>query len=184
MRAAVLLAVTLCATACVGLQPRADWDHDTDFAPLRSFALLPVSESEKPPEDRPVSPYVSAIAIARAQRAAASVLVERGYLETERSRADFWVSAHVATQEKLDVYTTGYATGWRGRWADGRTVATTYTEGTLIIDIIAARDQRLVWRGWVSQPVSGSGPGPERVREIVAAILGLFPPARPDSAGD
>lgn len=175
--APALLLVALLASACGAVRPRSDWDREARFDHLDSFAVLP---AVAPPLDSAAeasSPFRNPIVIERARRAVSLALTEAGYFEIAREQADFWVATHFATQEKLEVYTTGATWGRRGYWVDGRTITTTYTEGTLIIDVIDPSSERLIWRGWASEELRGGGQSPERVQKVVDAIVGLFPPA-------
>ncbi|MGH0035282.1 MAG: DUF4136 domain-containing protein [Myxococcota bacterium] len=167
----------LLASACLGIQPRSDWDHEASFEDLDSFAILPPENVEQETDSDDIDPYRSPIVADRIGRAAAAALTAGGYVETGKDRADFWVAAHISTKEKVEVFTTGAAVTHRGYWIDGRTYGTSYTEGTLILDVIDPASGRLLWRGWASEELRGSGQSPERVQEVVDAILGLFPPA-------
>lgn len=138
--------------------------------------MLPAPRPALDSDAEAPSPYSGPLVIERARRAVAAALTRAGYLETAKEKADFWVAAHFGTQEKVEVYNTGITYGHRGYWIDGRTVATTYTEGTLIIDVIDPASERLMWRGWASEELRGSGQSPERVQQVVDAIIGLFPP--------
>ncbi len=182
VRTLLILLVLIACSGCRGIQPRSDWDREASFNRLHGFTVLPGPKFE---ESEPVSdPFVSPLVIERARKVAEQVLYAKGFVPTERERADFWVVAHVATKERIEVYTTyGHGYHHRGWWRDGTTVGSSYTEGTLILDIVSARSEQLIWRGWVSEPLSATGPDPDRVRDIVVAILGQFPPA-PGTASD
>ncbi len=95
------------------------------------------------------------------------------------------VGYHVSTRQKLDVRTVDSHYGY-GHWPRRRSVVTTtevreYEQGTLVIDIVDAARDMLVWRG-AGEARLRSDPTPEqmsqRVREAVAEILGRFPPGQ------
>jgi hypothetical protein len=184
-----IAAAALISSACAGVRPRSDWDREASFDGLDSFTVLPAPTLAAESDVEKTDPYGSPIVIERARRAVAAALTEAGYLETAKDRADFWVATHFATQEKVEVYNTGATFGRRGFWVDGRTITTSYTEGTLIIDVIDPKSDRMIWRGWASEELRGAGQSPERIQKVVDAIIGLFPPlpaqggssARPDS---
>jgi hypothetical protein len=50
-----------------------------------------------------------------------------------------------------------------------------YREGTLIIDIIDRKEQRLVWRGWSEQSLEGVADFENSVSSRVWDILARFP---------
>ena len=79
----------------------------------------------------------------------------------------------------------GYGYGRYGRPMGGysETRVSEYTQGTLIIDIVDAASNELVWRGSTEGRVREKKTPEERekrIRDAVAAILAEFPPARPD----
>lgn len=83
-----------------------------------------------------------------------------------------------------DVQSSPYGMyGWGGPWGWGmgasRTWSSNYTEGALVIDLIDARTQKLVWQG------SGNGIAVDSPRakqkqipEIVGEIMANYPPQR------
>jgi len=184
---AILAAAALgAASGCAGVQPRTDWDRTVDFQQYDSFAVLaPRTDADgEALADPQGDPFASPLLLQRARRMAAKILQDAGYLESPRERADLWVVARVATREKVEVRGSYYPhVTWTHGWTfRGGPIARTYTEGTLILDLIDAGSRELVWRGWASEPVSEVGPGPEKVRRFVEAILARFPPAPDDTA--
>ena len=90
---------------------------------------------------------------------------------------------YVDLESKIDVQTIhrSYGYGYRGRGGvyGTETVVTEYEEGTLLIDIIDASGNGLLWRGSGSTRLSGSATPEkrkERVNTAVAKILEQFPP--------
>src|SRR2546427_7143542 len=87
----------------------------------------------------------------------------RGYVATD-SNPDFCVAYYASTNQKLDVTYWDYGYGWRPNWWSGwgrrwgrgwggdwgiasGPVATQYTEGTVIVDVIDPKTKNLLWRG-------------------------------------
>jgi hypothetical protein len=79
----------------------------------------------------------------------------------------------------------GYAYGSLGYFGYGyrgttQQYAREYVEGTLILDVVDARSDELIWRGWMREALDND-PKPENVRMYVDAavskILARFPPA-------
>jgi hypothetical protein len=58
----------------------------------------------------------------------------------------------------------------------GYSPSSTRQEGTLILDVIDPATQQVAWRGWGTASVRDDQIAPERLQELVAAILERFPP--------
>jgi hypothetical protein len=176
------LLTLLALGACAQTPVRTDHDPAADFAALESFAWV------TPTEQRVEDPMLdSALLTRKVQRATIAELTSRGYREVASGEADFIVTYHTASRERIrDLYPTSsfhwqFGGGFRSRSAFGigwshRTPVESIQEGTLIIDIIDTRDNELVWRGWSSGPVTPSRFSNESITTIVHEILSRFPP--------
>ena len=111
------------------------------------------------------------------------VLAEKGYVAAESSQPDFLVGWHGAIDRKLSYNTVntyyGYGWGYWGGYGGTSTYVTEYHEGSLIIDIVDAKSNELVWRG-VAQaevyPQSDPEYRNQRLETAVRKILDRFPP--------
>ena len=100
-----------------------------------------------------------------------------GRLTETAADPDVYVTYRVASTEETDMNATEYATGpgWSGGyywagvgWGAASDTVTTYTVGTLVIDIWDARAKRAVWRGIADGVVPAT---PERgLKKIDAAL--------------
>ncbi len=112
-------------------------------------------------------------------------LMDRGYRKSESP--DFFIGYHLSMEQKMDIQTinTHYGYGGYGRHGSWGTVGypetrvRQYEVGTLVIDVAAAAEKKLVWRGWGTDRLQ-KNPKPEganeRVRAVVDQILDQFPP--------
>jgi len=58
---------------------------------------------------------------------------------------------------------------------DCRTSVIEYEQGTLVIDVLDARTERLLWRGWAQDSVQGILDNQDRMeREINEAVTKMF----------
>jgi len=83
-------------------------------------------------------------------------LTEHGMIEATDGPPDFFVAFYVGLQDRYDMssidygmpfFHRGYRSGWWG-WPRGYDVwAVPYTQSTVIVDVIDARTNQLVWRG-------------------------------------
>ena len=119
----------------------------------------------------------------RVQRAVNDQLRSKGLELVEPARADVLVAYQMSVEERLDVDTVHY--GYRyGRWGYAGPAHTTtyvreYEQGTLVIDLIAPEERRLIWRGVGRTRLRDQATPEQReahIREVVGAILERYPP--------
>jgi len=91
-------------------------------------------------------------------------LSEHGYAEATNQQPNFYVAYYVGLRDRYDVGTMGYGLpvihrrGWWG-WAGAYDVwSVPYTESTLIVDVIDAKTNQLVWRGYDTDTLNTGKP--------------------------
>ncbi len=115
----------------------------------------------------------------RARAAADQNLAEKG-LQLTQDSPDLLVIYHIGTQEKIQATSYGYSYypysyGYYGHRVD----IYQYTEGTLVLDLVDAETDQLVWRGYVTDTIQHN-PDPQRVEarldEAFHRMLTNYPP--------
>lgn len=161
--------------ACSAVSVTTDYDPSAPFRQYRTYTFVPFSEKV------PLSPSTDA-AFRDSLRAN---LAARNIAETDKD-ADLHVVRHISTKEKTVVYQSHdwpyrglpYGYGYYGLWASAPVAYTDvsqYTEGTLILDFVDAKTQKLVFRGIATGTVSDPQTNAERVREAIKEIVKKFP---------
>ena len=178
------LAALLVQGCATGAQVRVDFDPKTDFQALRSYAWAPATAEEQQIKSR------NSLTHERIQSAIDAHLAARGYKKVAEAQADFLVTHTVTVESRTQVNETRMSVGY-GRYGAhggvgvgyGIPVDTTvyqYKVGTLVIDVIDARQKRLVWRG-SGERTLGEDQSPEKRTEVINAtvneVLNRFPPA-------
>jgi Domain of unknown function (DUF4136) len=171
---AVLLAVLV---ACSSMSVKHDYDQTNDFTKYKTYAW---TEKQMPDDQLAKNPLVQK----RVQAAVDATLASKGYTAvTQQEEADFIVVAHAGVKERMRIQDWGRY-GWYDPWwgpYGGRVEVTYYEEGTLVIDIVDAKEKQLVWRG------TGTGivkqyQKPEKMQkdidQDVVRILADFPPGK------
>lgn len=168
----LLAAALITSTAgCSSMTVRADHDSQIDFGAYSSFALFERQGKER------IRPQMSELVDRRIGASIAADLEGSGLRSTSPAAADLLVTFHTAVRQRVVIHGTGWY-GWgRWGWHGGVSGASSYPEGTLVIDIIDRRDRQLVWRGVGHGAFSTSNPSDEKVAKRVAKILSSFPPA-------
>jgi len=163
----------LAVAACSGISTTSDWDQSYDFSSLSTYAWM----------EQGLEAGVSEIMLRRMYVAVDDELAAKGFTLTEPDQADFLMAYHTGTQDRQQYDTYGYGAGgwWGGYWGGGMTTTTvrTYTEGTLILDMISREENELIWRGSASKTIDEMDSPEQRVKtiqEAVGKLLKDFPP--------
>jgi hypothetical protein len=112
----------------------------------------------------------------RMQGAVERQLAGRGIALTS-ANADLLVHYHANISHRVDVDGVDRGLGY-GAGGDAPAV-TTYEAGTLVIDVIDRRTNRLVWRGWAQTNIEDALADPSRLAAVIdeatARMLERFP---------
>ncbi len=176
----LFLGIILLVGACSSNREKTDYRTDYDFSQLKSFALLPVDKSVYS------NPKVSQIEVDRVGKLLSGELQKR-YQKVDKSLADFYVRYFVVVEErmKVDTYNASYGMypygyGYHFGMHAPQTRNTYYQQGSIIVDIIDAKSQDVVWRGSTEAKVTNQATPQERearVSQYLMELFGLFPPA-------
>lgn len=126
----------------------ADYDRSADFSKYRTFDFF----ADAGPDSTNYQSLFSQYAIAAISRE----MTARGY--TRSDNPDLLINFNAVLQEKTKVTTTpvstmggyygyrgGYYNPWMGYGYGTETNVSQYTEGTFNIDLVDAREKKLVW---------------------------------------
>jgi Domain of unknown function (DUF4136) len=170
---AAILALAACSAVTV----------TTDFDPSATFDKYHTYELKESKEGQQLSPS-SEKAFRDALR---NNLAAQGIREVT-DNADLYVLRYVSTKEKTVVYQTydfgydyGYGFGRYGAWPGvprNYTDVSQYTEGTLIIDFVDAKTQKLVFRGIGKGVLSDPQTNAKHISEAVQKIIRAFPKSK------
>jgi len=115
-----------------------------------------------------------------------SSLNTKNYTEVSKEKADLVFVFHTDVQDKTDIQNDYQMIGYGGygftRGFGGGMVATTnaynYTEGTLVVDAINPKTQKIVWRGIAKDELSAKDTPQEKteyINHVVSKIIEKFP---------
>ena len=155
----VLLVLISFLVSCSSVQVTNNWDKEVDFKSFESYSMYPW--------DKQNDEAINEIDKNNIINSVKSEMDRRGYVYKEKG-GDLVVSVFVAVENKTSyqAYTNHYG-GWAGygggwgyygpAWSYGygwgpsysHTTVTKrdYLDGTLVIDIFAAGDKKLIWQG-------------------------------------
>jgi hypothetical protein len=166
MAAIGTLAVAGCATMNVSSHVERGLDvsryHTYDWGPADA---LPAAD---PRLDR--DPFFQDHLRGEVERA----MARRGFEWSTTAAPDLLLHYHANITERIDVNRFDVARGYCGE--NGCDVPTRqYEAGTLVIDVIDARTNRLIWRGWAQSAVKGMLENQDTMaRQINEAVTRMF----------
>lgn len=182
-RLLILLSLSLVLGACQTSGPRADFDLNRDFGQYQTWYWADPAVSYAPGDDPRLS---SDLTSQRIEEAVAAQLDIRGLRPAaDATAADLHVQSSVVMETRRDNVTTHFGGGWGygGPYWGGpgysQTRTVDYQVMTLQIDLLDAKDGRLVWRGSDSEVVNERLSPMDRSREMherAARILANYPP--------
>jgi len=138
----LMIGLLLVAAPTFGQKITIDYDDQFDFDTVKSFQYVETKETNDPNQ----------LMDGRIRDAIIRELTE-GKLVHVESGGDLLITYHVTTKDSTVFSTSsygygGYGGGWH-RYGGGvaTTTATTFTEGTLILDAYEPDGNKMVWRG-------------------------------------
>lgn len=169
-----LLALTL-LVGCSGYHVTYDYDVTAAYGRYKTFDYY-ISKKG--------TGGTSTLMDTRVRAAVARELQARGFVMATQADPDFLVTYYPIVQERKVRTTTHIGWGWGFRPVHGR-LGTSVSrvrnlqEGTLVIEIVDFRSNRMIWQGAAAGALTGLS-NPEDANEVVNRavhdILGKFPP--------
>jgi hypothetical protein len=166
------LAVASCAPTIV---VSSHVEHGLNFSKYRSFNWGPADALPTGDPRLDKDPYFKD----RVQGAVEKQLATRGIELTSSGTPELLIHYHANIRERLDIDHIDRVHGYYdAQSAPPATIS--YDAGTLVLDIIDARTNRLIWRGWAQHSVEDMLHDPDRmartINEAVTRMLKRLPP--------
>jgi len=179
MNRETVVAVTLLALGilgCSSMTIETQADPQASFSEFKTYGWMPNPRGVDPRVGPRVAGWITA--------AVEEQLAAKGFEKIGSGDVDFKVGYHAAVQGTMEVsyidsyYGYGVQSWFRGG-EQQQSAARYYDKGSIVIDIVDSRANRLVWRGVAEAEVDRQTDAEklqERVREAVRKILADFPP--------
>lgn len=174
LKSFIMVAFTMVLISCSSVSVSTDYDQSVDFSKYKTYKWGGAND----PNDALLK---NQLILQRVYDAIDTSMLAKGYTKVE-SDPDFVTYPHAGTQEKTDVTSWGYGYGgwWgAGGYPGGTVDVTQYTEGTLFIDMVDTKKNKLIWRGTgtgIVNPPSSPQASMENIKSAVAQVLQDFPP--------
>lgn len=157
-----------------------DYDHAANFGEYKTFAVYDLKAQEG---------QVNQLNVDRVTKAIRNEMLAKGF--TESDNPDLKVNAVSILKNRTSVSANtnfyGYGGMYRpyGYWGGGAMMGganTTfdtynYVDGSLVIDIVSAKTQKLIWQGIGNAEIDSKPDNPEEfINGAIKKILANFPP--------
>ena len=147
-----------------------DYDKKNDFSKYKSYKYI------KQKDKKITSKFQNDLNRKRFAEAIENELSQKGFNRTADQSPDFKVVYHLRLEKKLDISSYGYrylpAYGVTETYVQTRV----YQQGSVIIDIIEADKNQLVWRGIAEGVLDENSDADAIIKDVVKQILESFPP--------
>ncbi len=171
----IILTITiLLMTGCSTLETSVDYNEKFDFTKTDSFTVLSSNKGSK-----------NSLFNDRVINALEKNLKQKNYTKTDENNADLIFVFHSNVKDKTQLnnnyQTIGYGRyGYGGRAGMMMSTASTYEykEGTLVIDALDPKTQKIVWRGTASKELQDKETPQERtqaVNKVISDLMKKFP---------
>ena len=167
----LLASATLGLTSCSPFQVRSDYAETANFNTYKTYKLrvddLKLNDIDKDRVLNEVSKQLQAKGLSVGENPDLIVNVKAQHKKITDVQRD----------RPFGMYGWGGPLGWGVGMS--RTWASNYNQGALILDLIDARTQKLVWQG-IGEGISVDSPKAKQkqIPEIVAEIMANYPPQR------
>ena len=171
MKSFILILSVLVFLGCSSLRVTNDYDPEFEFSKQITFA---VAHHNREGEDTLLND--------RLLSALETELGSKGYVKAFKAEADLVFVFHTKVENKIDIDTDYQMVGYGRYRYGGGMVATTstyqYTKGTLIVDALNPKDEKIVWRGIATDTLSEHKTPQKRteyINEVVKELMQSFP---------
>lgn len=174
-----LLAILMVWSCGPTLKVNTDYDKSVDFSKYKTFSLYKMDTNSG----------ISELNQKRIATAIRNEMISKGFQENTSS-PDMLVNQVAIFKDKVAVSSTtnyyGYGGVYRPYYWSGAGVSGTtsynvdeYKEGSLIIDVIDAGTQKLIWQGIGNKEIDGPVKDPDtKIPKAITMIMEGFPPGK------
>ena len=181
MKKLFLAAAVLALSACSTLKTNTDFDPAVSFNQFKTFAWVEAKTTDE-------GYHLDGLLDQRVRDAVDNQMAAKGLTKASVEEADLLVNYITKVDKKINVdtfnnnfgYNPYYGPGWG--WGGSMQTQTTvreYEVGTLIIDLVDNKTDKLVWRGSVADTIRDHNTPQERVEIInnaIGQVMSAFPP--------
>lgn len=165
----------LVLSSCSSVKVASDFDKNADFSQYKTYAFYKSGIDKVEISDLDKRRILTAID---------KELTAKGFSKSDNP--DLLINIFTKSRQQVDVnqFNAGWGYGWGWgwnpwMWGGRNTSVSTYTEGTLYIDLVDAKKKELVWQGeGIGVLTRNMNKKEERIQQFVQKILAKYPPEK------
>jgi hypothetical protein len=167
----VLILLVVGTVAAAKMKAYVGYDQNTDFQEIKTFAYIETLETSVMDSAPPVHEMIMLLIIKQLQDAGME------WVEKDED-PDVYVTYHTNKDEAMKMNVTlyqyhySYGWYWSPLWGSGMDVSS-FSQGTLVVDIWRPKTEDLIWRGVVVGVVA-SDPSPDKAQKTIEKALDLM----------
>jgi hypothetical protein len=177
-----LLFVTTALSACSTVTVTTDYDRAAAFGNYRTYSIAPGPDGL----DLPMYCEITLRKVVRSELAARGLTEAEGKDGKAADLAIVWrvfLQGRTSAQERVDpegelAYAYGDYTYWTGMPAN-LSDSTRYPEGTLVLDVVDMKTEKLVFRGTGTAVAMGPEKGARNIEKAVKEMVAALPRVHP-----
>lgn len=153
-----------------------DYDHSVNFSKYKTFRIVKLEQHVQ---------NISQLNQTRIINAVRNEMISKGFSETENADMFIDITTTLKDKQELVANSTGGYGGYGGyyRWGGGYSTTTVstynYKDGSLVVDIVDASNNNLLWQGIGSKQIDAPSKNPDQdVPAAVKQIMASFPPGQ------
>jgi hypothetical protein len=173
----LLFSIMMITMSCSSLKISSDYDKTVDFISYKTYGFIIY------PENLPYDPAMSE----RVLISIANELEARGMKKSENPDVFIDLKVRIGQSKTVasyigdtpDYYGSGYIYYWGYGFSTSSINFSTFTDGTMFIDIIDAKKKQLVWQGRGVAKIAADRNSQEReknIAKVVNQIFSKYPP--------
>jgi hypothetical protein len=178
LRLGRLIAVATCAlavTSCATMNVSSHVQSGIDFAQYRTYDWGPADALPTGDPRLDKNPFFQDHVLGAVEKQ----LAARGYERSASETPDLLIHYHASINQRLDVYGVDREHGYCYD-EDCKARVIDYEAGTLVLDIVDTRTNKVIWRGWAQDSVEDVLNNEDRmarkINEGVMRMLARLPP--------
>lgn len=159
--------------ACSTMDISYDYDTTYDFSELKTYKWHHRKRAPKQVKHREVAKHIDSVI--------EDIMTDRGMIKSDYEEVDFLINYQAAIDGKLKAQNYIVTVGYRGYggWMYGGsgTTITSYDEGMLVVDILNAKTNELIYKGMAKVDMKDMvNDKYEMLNYIITEMLNNFPP--------
>jgi Domain of unknown function (DUF4136) len=171
----LIFMILLIAGCSDQIRIKTDYDREVNLKLYKSYAWLPVKEIES--KNNPL--VYNELTDKRIKKAVEVQFQIKGIQYTPEN-PDLRIHYHIIVDNRSAVRPAAYGYYYSPYWMRNQYDVYQYREGTLIIDLMDAKNNNLIWRGWGTEVLNTNDIDltEAEINDAVYKILKEFPPTK------